>query len=83
MTSYWGPLGWATLHSASLIYSDSPSYEEQTIMSRFLDCFKATISCYHCKTHFIDMLSKYSKIYLLEKILCYLYFVHIIQLINE
>lgn len=63
MTSYWGPLGWATLHSASLLYSDSPSYEEQLLMTRFLDCFKNTISCYHCKSHFIDMLSKYSKIH--------------------
>ncbi len=59
MTSYWGPLGWATLHSASLLYSDEPSDAEREIMKRFINLFGETISCYTCKTHFLDMLTKY------------------------
>jgi hypothetical protein len=59
MTTFWGPLGWATLHSASLTYSDQPSREEQLIMDRFIDCFQTTITCFTCKTHFIEIYSAY------------------------
>ena len=59
MTSYWGPLGWMTLHSASLLYPDEPSNVEKLIAERFIELFGNTISCYHCKTHFQDMLKRY------------------------
>jgi len=59
MTSYWGPLGWMTLHSASLLYPISPQPAEKLLMSQFIDMFGDTISCYHCKTHFNSMKAKY------------------------
>jgi hypothetical protein len=59
MTSYWGPLGWATLHSASLLYSDEPSPAEREVIRRFVVLFGDTITCYTCRTHFQDMLAKY------------------------
>lgn len=59
MTSYWGPLGWMTLHSASLLYSDEPSHAEKLIAERFIELFGNTISCYQCKAHFQDMLKRY------------------------
>jgi hypothetical protein len=60
MTSYWGPLGWMTLHSASMLYSENPDHSEQLLMHHFIELFAETISCYHCKTHFIDMKRKYA-----------------------
>lgn len=59
MTSHWGPLGWMTLHSASLLYSEVPDHSEQLIIHQFLELFSDTISCHHCKTHFINMKRKY------------------------
>jgi hypothetical protein len=59
MTSHWGPLGWITLHSASMLYSENPEASEKALMKKFLDSFGETISCYHCKSHFLNMLSKY------------------------
>lgn len=59
MTSYWGPLGWATLHSASLLYSDEPTKSEKDLMERFLQAFKATITCANCKHHFTDFYTQY------------------------
>jgi len=59
MTSHWGPLGWITLHSASMLYSENPDASEKALMKKFLDSFGETISCYHCKSHFLNMLSKY------------------------
>jgi hypothetical protein len=59
MTSYWGPLGWMTLHSASLLYPDEPSQYEKLIADRFIELFGNTISCYQCKSHFQDMLKRY------------------------
>lgn len=59
MTSYWGPLGWMTLHSASLLYPDEPSQSEKLIADRFIELFGNTISCYQCKSHFQDMLKRY------------------------
>jgi len=59
MSKFWGPLGWATLHSASLLYSDTPSPEEKALIEKFLEAFRITISCNDCKLHFTDMLMKY------------------------
>jgi len=59
MTKLWGPLGWMTLHSVSLIYPEVPSPEERAIASRFIDLFAGTISCIFCKSHFSAMYALY------------------------
>jgi hypothetical protein len=52
MTSLWGPLGWMTLHSISLLYPESPSDADRKILKRFMDLFRDTITCPHCHQHF-------------------------------
>jgi hypothetical protein len=59
MTSYWGPLGWMTLHSASMLYSENPGPAEIMLMQKFIELFGETISCFHCKSHFLTMKRKY------------------------
>jgi hypothetical protein len=59
MTKLWGPLGWMTLHSVSLIYPEVPSAEERAIASKFLDLFARTITCIFCKNHFKSMYTLY------------------------
>ena len=59
MTKLWGPLGWMTLHSVSLIYPEFPSIEERAIASKFLDLFANTITCIFCKNHFAAMYALY------------------------
>jgi hypothetical protein len=61
MTSHWGPLGWMTLHSISCCYPEKPKQEDKLILNRFLEKFKDTISCPHCKTHFTRMHQKYTR----------------------
>ena len=63
MSKIWGPLGWMTLHSVSLIYPENPSYEEKQITARFLDLFGETITCNECKIHFKNIYSIYKAIY--------------------
>lgn len=63
MSKLWGPLGWMTLHSVSLIYPDIPTYEERAIASRFLDLFASTITCIYCKNHFVSMYALYKVIH--------------------
>jgi hypothetical protein len=60
MTKFWGPLGWMTLHSVSLIYPENPTQIEQTIVKRFIELFRDTITCQYCKSHFSKMLLNYS-----------------------
>jgi hypothetical protein len=59
MTSYWGPLGWMALHSASMLYSENPGDVERMLIEQFVNLFADTISCFTCKTHFIAMKKKY------------------------
>jgi hypothetical protein len=59
MTSHWGPLGWMTLHSASMLYPENPEPAERMLMEYFINLFGETISCFTCKTHFITMKKKY------------------------
>jgi hypothetical protein len=59
MTSYWGPLGWMTLHSASMLYAEEPELGEIQLMRKFIELFGETISCHHCKSHFLSMKKKY------------------------
>lgn len=59
MTAIWGPLGWMTLHSVALSYSEVPTDSEKLLMSKWLDLFRDTITCVHCREHFTNMLAKY------------------------
>ena len=59
MTKLWGPLGWMTLHSVSLIYPEAPSPSEKAIAAKFIEVFAETISCQFCKAHFKTMLAIY------------------------
>lgn len=58
-TKIWGPLGWMTLHSISAIYPEQPSQADKLIIDEFISCFRETISCPYCKSHFTSMLNKY------------------------
>lgn len=58
-TKFWGPLGWMTLHSISSIYPENPTTEERLILEKFVDMYRETITCIHCKGHFTGMLNKY------------------------
>lgn len=58
-TKVWGPLGWMTLHSISSIYPENPTREEQLLVQKFVDLFKESITCPHCKNHFAGMLTRY------------------------
>jgi len=59
MTAIWGPLGWMTLHSVSLSYPESPTPNEQQLMTTWLDLFRDTITCATCKQHFTTTLQNY------------------------
>lgn len=59
MTKYWGPLGWATLHTVSALYPAEPSSAEMELAYRWLDTFAACITCPSCQGHFTKMLSTY------------------------
>jgi len=59
MTARWGPLGWMTLHSVSLIYPETPTLEEKMIATRFIQLFADCISCPACNAHFKSMLELY------------------------
>lgn len=60
MTKLWGPMGWMTLHSVSLIYPETPTPAERALAGKFLDLFTNTISCIHCQNHFKTMRSIYA-----------------------
>lgn len=62
-TKFWGPLGWMTLHSVSSIYPEKPTPEERLILEKFVEMFRETITCVHCKGHFTGMLNKYRQIH--------------------
>lgn len=59
MTATWGPLGWMTLHSLSVVYPDTPSSEEKALIHKFLSVFAKTLTCRYCKDHFSRMLETY------------------------
>jgi hypothetical protein len=61
MTTVWGPLGWMTLHSIATCYPVSPTQTERNLMSSWLDMFGNTITCPHCRDHFMKMLGNYRK----------------------
>ena len=59
MTSFWGPLGWMTLHSVASIYPDNPTQDDKQIAKKFLASFEETISCPSCKGHFSSLINTY------------------------
>jgi len=59
MTAVWGPMGWMTLHSMASLYPEMPSLAERQLMNSWLDMFRDTITCPHCKDHFTDLLASY------------------------
>ena len=63
MTAVWGPLGWMTLHSVSTSYSESPSAAEKQLVSTWLEMFRDTITCPHCKEHFTEIHANYKRIF--------------------
>jgi hypothetical protein len=63
MSKLWGPLGWMTLHSISLIYPENPSHADKAIVGKFIELFAQTITCHFCKTHFEQMLVLYTSSY--------------------
>lgn len=61
MTSLWGPLGWMTLHSVSLVYPENPSSADKQILKRYVELFRDTLSCPHCHNHFKIMFDNYTR----------------------
>ena len=59
MTALWGPLGWMTLHSISLLYPEVPSNTDKQILKRFMVLFQDTISCPSCHKHFKVIFENY------------------------
>jgi hypothetical protein len=62
-TKFWGPLGWMTLHSISSIYPENPNREERLLLEKFIEMFRDSITCPHCKSHFTGMLNRYKNIH--------------------
>ncbi len=52
-----------TLHSISSIYPENPTSEERLILEKFVEMYRETITCVHCKGHFTGMLNKYRQIH--------------------
>lgn len=63
MTAIWGPLGWMTLHSVALAYSDAPTASEKALMTTWIEMFRDTITCPSCRSHFSETLEKYRKMF--------------------
>lgn len=63
MTSVWGPLGWMTLHSVSTSYPENPTLAEKQLISSWIEMFRDTITCPHCRDHFAEIHANYKRIY--------------------
>ena len=61
MTAIWGPMGWMTLHSISLLYPNNPSPSDKQILQEFLNNFANSITCPYCEKHFKTMFENYRK----------------------
>jgi len=59
MTKHWGPLGWATLHSAAACYPDVPLDSDKYTLYRWMNAFRETILCPSCQAHFAGMFDSY------------------------
>lgn len=63
MTAIWGPLGWMTLHSVATCYPEIPTQSEKELMDSWLDMFRDTITCPHCREHFTGLLQTYRSMF--------------------
>lgn len=63
MTAVWGPLGWMTLHSISTSYPEVPTLAEKHLVSAWIDMFRDTITCPHCRDHFAEIYANYKRVY--------------------
>jgi hypothetical protein len=63
MTAVWGPLGWMTLHSASTSYPEAPTLAEKQLVSSWIEMFRDTITCPHCRDHFAEIHANYKRVY--------------------
>lgn len=61
MTSVWGPMGWMTLHSISLIYPENPTQYDQEMLKAFMRAFGESMTCQHCERHFKAMIDNYTR----------------------
>jgi len=59
MTALWGPMGWMTLHSVSMLYPESPSSADMAILKRYVELFRDTLTCIHCHNHFKELYERY------------------------
>jgi len=60
MTSLWGPLGWMTLHSVSMLYPEVPSQTDKEILKRYMASFRDSITCPSCQSHFRVIFQNYT-----------------------
>jgi hypothetical protein len=63
MTSLWGPLGWMTLHSVSMLYPEQPGNADKQILKRYMELFRDSLSCPHCHQHFKTMFANYTRVH--------------------
>jgi hypothetical protein len=63
MTAVWGPLGWMTLHSISTSYPEAPTVAEKQLVGSWIEMFRDTITCPHCKEHFAEIHGNYKRIF--------------------
>lgn len=61
MTSVWGPMGWMTLHSISLLYPENPTPNDKQILMSFMKAFAECITCQYCERHFKVIFENYTR----------------------
>lgn len=61
MTSIWGPMGWMTLHSISLLYPENPTQNDKQILRAFIKAFGESLTCQYCERHFKVMFDNYTR----------------------
>ena len=61
MTKFWGPLGWATLHSIAALYPQQPSDLERALITKWMQNFNRCIVCEKCRTHYSTLLKEYTQ----------------------
>lgn len=52
-----------TLHSISTSYPEAPTIAEKQLLSSWLDLFRDTITCPHCRDHFTEILATSRRIF--------------------
>jgi hypothetical protein len=52
-----------TLHSISTSYPEAPTIAEKQLVSSWLDMFRDTITCPHCRDHFAEMLANSRRVF--------------------